>query len=80
MNAALRRILIRGRVNEQQLRRPTMRRARLRWPDLPLNQRAGTETRAGRCSSFNRSKGSRKSKLNGRNVLNARLNSPRVSA
>ena len=80
MSAGPRQILIRARVNEHQLRRLTMRRARPRWRDLPLNQHAATETRVGRCSSFNRSKGSRKSKLNGRNVLNARLNSPRVSA
>ena len=68
------------RVNHRRLRRPTMRRAKPRWPGSLLSQRAATETRDDRYSSFNRSKGNRKLRRNVPNVLNARLNnSPRAS-
>ena len=66
MSAEPRQILVRVpfRVNARRLRRPTMRRAKPRWPSSLLNQRAATETRDDRCSSFNRSKENRKSRLN----------------
>ena len=56
------------RVNHRRLRRLTIPRAKPRFPGSLLNQLAATETRDARCSSCNRSKGNRKSRLNGRRV------------
>ena len=75
MSAGPRQILV--RVNDRRLRRPTMLRAKQRFPVSLLNQRAATETRDDRCSSFNRSKKNRKSKHNVRNVPRGKPKSSR---
>ena len=79
MSAEPLQILVRfpDRVNHRRLRRPTMRRAKPRWPGSLLSQRAATGTRDDRCSSFNRSKENRKSKHNARrgNLNNSRRDS-----
>ena len=80
MSAGQLQILLRfpDRVNDRRLRRPTIRHAKLRCPGSLLNLHAVTETRADRCSSFNRSKESRRSRFNVRRVRPN--NSRRVSA
>ena len=65
------------RVKARRSRRPTIRRAKPRWPGSLRNQRVVTETRASRCNNCNRSKESSKSKRNVPNVPNASFNSSR---
>ena len=79
MTAGRQQILDRVRVKDRRLRRPTILRGKRRFPGSRLSQRAATETRDDRCSSFNRSKENRKSRHNVRSVPRGRPNSRRDS-